>query len=377
MLKSSIKINRRAPKKVRLKKKLSGKNESEKITCLTELVSRLSEQKSERYGGENDPDKRIGDTNSSERTRTSFKDKMGSSLDRLEMIWSRDRIKVVGQAAAAKGAERIYTEKSVIGSPPQKTTGSESDYKKKAMIGDLANKSVSSVDEKRLSEFKKSCSSLKSASTSSLSSEGKKGKSIFTSDKLGQIESCLKGLAINGYLDKIELIEYDLDETIKNYTTNELAEFERNLKEQRVRLDLYLFTTRHFYESIQQDALDAIESVDLISKWATIKDEKIEFWSKLNQSVYMKIEIESGNYDLVIKDEQGNLIKFAKENFHQVVRTFATKIANCDHLIKSLDHYVDKIIAKKQLTALNLTNLYNFKAKKAAHKYLGRSKGGA
>ena len=392
-------MNKKVAKKFRLKKLLPGKNAAEKFTNLAGLVGKLGRQSDK--NNESASDKGVKEKKPNDPVRTRFKDKVSGSLGRLERIWSKSSDKIRVSDPKVDGAkERSQTGEAIerIAEFIQKRSSSKlnnfgsssSSLKEKSSIGSLSKKASSSTgqqakpsdsdlaitptaDEKRLKEFKKSCISLKSARTSSLSSVGKKGKSIFTSDKLSQIEDYLKSLAIDEYLNKIDFVEYDLE--IKNYTTSELAEFERNLKKQRVKLDLYLFTFRHFYERIQQDALDAVESIDLISNWATIKDEKIEFWSKLNRSVYMKIEIESGSYDLVIKDEHGNLARFAKESFHHVVKTFATKIANCEHTIKSLNYYMNQINAKKQLTALNLTNLANFRAKKAAQKYLERSKG--
>lgn len=206
-----------------------------------------------------------------------------------------------------------------------------------------------------------------------LGENSKDGKSVFTSDKLEQIECFLKTLAINECLNKIEFIEYDQDDTIKYFTTKELIEFEKNLKKKRIELDLYLFTFRHFGESIKQDIVNAIDSIDLISKWITIKDERIQFWSKLNQSVYAQFEIDPTKYELILKDENNNLIKFTKENFHQIVKTFAVKITDYEYLLKSLNSYVDRITEKKQLISLNLVNLFNFRAKKISYKYVNKS----
>ena len=206
-----------------------------------------------------------------------------------------------------------------------------------------------------------------------LGENSKDGKSVFTSDKLEQIECFLKTLAINECLNKIEFIEYDQDDTIKYFTTKELIEFEKNLKKKRIELDLYLFTFRHFGESIKQDIVNAIDSIDLISKWITIKDERIQFWSKLNQSVYAQFEIDPTKYELILKDENNNLIKFTKENFHQIVKTFAVKITDYEYLLKSLNSYVDRINEKKQLISLNLVNLFNFRAKKISYKYVNKS----
>ena len=197
-------------------------------------------------------------------------------------------------------------------------------------------------------------------------------RSIFQCDKIDQIHSYLNTLQINGFLDEIKLIEYNQDNRIKNSTTNELIEFEKELKEKRIELDLYLFTFNHFYESIKQAILNAIDSIEIISKWTTIKDEKIEFWSKLNESVYVQIEIEPNKYDLIIKDGSNNLIKFNKDNFHQIVKTFTIKIANFELMLKLIDSYLGRINEKKQLTTLNLVNLFNFKAKKTAFKYLDK-----
>lgn len=367
-------MNRRASNKFRLKKLLSGRTGTDKIKSLAELVGKLTKKNGKHNDGESSSEKNVG-AELSERSSNRFKDKVSGKTDRSDGISNKGE--ETKGAMELNAHQKEGSSKAPVNRPRSKQVPSivsEETKPVKSLSSKLANKPSESADEKRLQEFKKSCSSLKSTSSSSLSSVGGKGKSIFISDKLSQIESHLNGLAINGYLDAIEFIDYDLDETIRSYTTNELAEFERRLKKQRVKLDLYLFTFRHFHECTRQDALNAIDSVDLISKWATIKEEKIEFWSKLNESVYMKVEIESGNYDLVIKDENGGLLKFSKEHFHQIVKTFAMRIANYEHMLKSLDHYMDRISAKKHLTALNLTNLANFKGKKAAHKYLERSK---
>lgn len=221
-----------------------------------------------------------------------------------------------------------------------------------------------------INELRSMSSGSRSNSPKNLTSNKKIKKSIFFTDKLEQIQNHFKDLRINKFLDEIVFIEYDKDIGIKNYTTNELVLFEKDLKKKRIEIDLYLFTFKHFYELIKEDIINSIESIEIISKWITIKDEKIEFWSKLNQSVYVQIEIKPGKYDLIIKDENNDLIRFNKDHFHQTIKTFATRITNYELMIKSLSNYLDKINAKKQLTTLNLVNLYNFKAKKAAHKYV-------
>ena len=383
MPKSSIKLNRRGSKKFRLKKLLSGRTERNKVSGLAALI-RLLTKKNEK---ENSSEKKVegaklgeqlGKQSSERSTKLFERIRKGDETKRAESKTRQKESSSKASRPKRSSPSPAFPSfwKKVPSSPssPKRLpdlTRSEEKKPTKSLQSDPQNKPAAAAEEQRLKEFQ---SSLKTTSLSSLSSVGRKGKTIFTSNKLAEIDGYLNGLAINGYLDAIEFIEYDLDDTIRGYTTNELAEFEKRLKKQRVKLDLYLFTFRHFHESIRQDALNAIDSVELISKWATIRDEKIEFWSKLNQSVYMKIEIESGNYDLVIRDENGGLIKFAKEHLHQVVKSFAMQIGNYEHILKSLEQYMDRINEKKHLTALNLTNLANFKGRKAAYKYLEHSK---
>lgn len=236
-------------------------------------------------------------------------------------------------------------------------------------------------NEKTIKEYSCSMSSSDSLNLSGNDFNGgdnltlglsKKKESIFAIENAEQIEKFLSNLRINQSLNKIKFIDFNSDNTVTKYTRLEFIEFENKLKKQRIELDLCLFAFKHFNELIWKNLMESIESIDLISKWVIIKDEKINFWSKLNQSVYVKIEVDPENYDLVIKDDNNNLIRFTRNNFHQIIKTLTNKITTYEYMLKSMKIYIDKIDDKRQLINLNLVNLFNFKAKKFAYKNLDK-----